>query len=682
MSKLEPEIIKYLQKNSKTHINDLVNHFSNSLKLPENKVNFRIKKLISQNKLSFDTGLISIPDKDENHKIEEFDEVFEHGPFKIERKGRMNFIKSNWSEDEHKKHIKFAKDNLPRLKETVNQKIKNIEKNIIEKFDPLDVLAYSSYKNLTCDPEVYTESSFEGKQLYPEIIQNVILKNKFEVYREKTNRDDIPEIEKKLEELFSDLVWLTTYEIITNDQLTDVEKQILSKVFSRLLAVRGDAYPTHYKLIASELFGCINNKLKEKGFVIEQYFETLEEIERQINYNFNEPINKFKEEHQKFIDFCKTEREKGEKDDVILQKYQEDLDKRRERHQPDIDKLSEIALKGNFQIEINKKINQNLLKYLSLEFGNNESWNHPFDKSEINIKPIIKAKDKYYCFIASNLIRNVISIIEGILTNNDKNEVKYDKKKGEYFENKVVKLFKEKLKKAQVYTKLHYGIKEDGQDKWPEIDCVIVYKDNLILIEIKGKTKRRIEGRKDVLTIIEGDLKKNISDAFEQTKRAYQYISENKKCQFEKERGKSLLEIEKEKFKNIFLINVTSESFVSFSTDLNLLKLFRNKLLDSMVYPYAINIYDLLVLTDLIEEEDFIDFLKQRIDISKNYEIKSEDELDFLGYYLAHGSLNKTEDMEKIQSPLIHGYSEEIDTWYLYLEGCIKSAKKPTKNKN
>jgi hypothetical protein len=114
---------------------------------------------------------------------------------------------------------------------------------------------------------------------------------------------------------------------------------------------------------------------------------------------------------------------------------------------------------------------------------------------------------------------------------------------------------------------------------------------------------------------------------------------------------------------------------------LNSLKLFRQKLLDGELYPYIINIYDLLVVMDLIEEEDFIDFLIQRVKISKNYELKANDELDFLGYYLANGSLEKSEDIKKLQGPLIYGYSEEIDRWYDYLAGKVKSAKKPTKKR-
>ncbi len=681
MTKLEPHILKFLEDSGKTHINDLVKVLSDTLKLPSDKIQFRIKKLVSQNKLLFDTGLLALPVAKKIDESEEYDEVFNYDPIKLERKGRFSYISSHWEKEQHEKYIESVKENLPKLKEQINKKIKKIEEDIIERFDPLDVLAYVSYQNLSSDPETYTESTFQGKQLYAEIIQNIILKNDLKVYKEKTNRDNIPEIDKHLEELFADLVWSINFELLTNDQQSDIEKQVLSKVFARLLSVRGDAYPVHYRLIANELFGLIKNKLEEKGFTIEDYFRTVDEIEKQINENFNEPIKKFREEHQKFKDFVKSEMEKGTEEGKILEKYQEDLDKRIPSFSSDMEKLTEIALKGNFQIEINKKINGNLLGYLSLEFGANKNWEHPFDESQISLNPTIKANGKYYCFIAANLIRNVIPIIENILSAEDKKSIKYDKKKGEYFENKVASLFKNKLKGGNVYQKLHYRIVENGQKKWPEIDCIIIYGSTLILIEIKGKTKRKLEGRKDILTVIEGDLKKNIADAFEQTKRAYNYISSNEKSTFENERGQVLLEIEKEKLQDIFLINVTSETFESFSTDLNLLKLFRDKLIDGPIYPYIINIYDLLVLMDLLEEEDFIDYLKQRISISKNYEIKSEDEMDFLGYYLANGSLNRDEDMKQIESPLIHGYSEEIDTWYLHLDGLVKRAKKPTKNR-
>ncbi len=145
---------------------------------------------------------------------------------------------------------------------------------------------------------------------------------------------------------------------------------------------------------------------------------------------------------------------------------------------------------------------------------------------------------------------------------------------------------------------------------------------------------------------------------------------------------KGSFEIKKKNFENIFLVNVTSDSFSEISTDLNLLKLFKEKRLDGNSYPYVVSIHDLLVISDLLEEPgDIIDYIKQRVELNKTYEIRSEDELDFLGYFLENGNLHIMENTKGIKHPLIHGYSEIIDKWYAYRAGQINKVEKP-KRKN
>ena len=86
-----------------------------------------------------------------------------------------------------------------------------------------------------------------------------------------------------------------------------------------------------------------------------------------------------------------------------------------------------------------------------------------------------------------------------------------------------------------------------------------------------------------------------------------------------------------------------------------------------------------MVLYDLFEKGNpsFIDYLDQRIEIVKTIDIQAFDELDFLGYFFDYGNLNKTENIKKLKSPIIHGFSEKIDKWYYYLSGYIDEAEKP-----
>jgi len=672
---LEPQIIQHLKDNGNTPLDNLIGSLHKKTGVPVKKIDFRIRKMIIENKLGSDNGVISIKRVSDLQKAD-YDEFFDYGPIKLARKGKAVLVQSNWQKGEHEKFKKKAETSLPALKKELEQKYQDIEKLILEKFDPLDVLAYISAKNLLIDPETETESSFQGKQIIPETIQNIILKNTLNKYKTVSNRDVINEIEKPLDELFSKLIWYHIYEAETRKNLSDIEKEIYFHVLTNFLIVRGDAYPQHYKQISVGLFSKINHILKKKGFSIEEYWSTVEEIERQINYNYNEPKRKLHEEHSKFVDFCKKEQEKGTNPKEILEIYRKDLNSRSEDFQQDINKLSEICLKGSFEIEITTKINQKLLDLLSMNFGDNAAWNNTLDKSDITIRPIIKTDDKYYCFLVQHLIRNAVPIIESKLTKDAKSQVDYHKTKGDYFEEKALELLG-KLIKGQIYPKLKYPKRNEN-----EIDGIIVLDDLVFLIEVKGKKKRIIAGVNDVLKLTKDDFNAHINEAFEQTKKALEYIQSKDIVEFKNEQGNTVLQLKKDSIKRIFLINVCTENFSKLALDINLVKSWDTQLFKGNQYPWVVSIYDLLVISELLENNsDFIQYLSQRIDIAKNYDLKAVDELDFFGYFLDHGNLNREESLKEINNQLIHGYSEKIDRWYSYLRGEVGSAEKPTHKK-
>jgi hypothetical protein len=344
-----------------------------------------------------------------------------------------------------------------------------------------------------------------------------------------------------------------------------------------------------------------------------------------------------------------------------------------------------IGLKDNYKIIPNEITNEKILDLLSLEFGCNEHWTSPLDKSDIELKPLIHIDKEYYCFLIPHLVRNVIPIIESIFSEkfSEKEFKKYIEIKSDFFEQKSFELLRNVLPKATIQENLYYPINEEGEDKYPEIDGVVSYKDSLLLVEIKAKKRRSIAGRKDILTISKGDFKKNISEAFEQSKRALDYVLSSEEVGFYNNNHTEIMKIKKEDYKNIFLVNISLEAFEEYSTALNKVKLWDSKLLCGTHYPFAISIYDLMVITDILENsDDFIKYLQERISLNRKQEISSFDEIDYFGYFLKHGTLSKTSDLPKSEDTIIvNGYSSDIERYYSFLQGEIEYAKKPVRNK-
>jgi hypothetical protein len=321
---------------------------------------------------------------------------------------------------------------------------------------------------------------------------------------------------------------------------------------------------------------------------------------------------------------------------------------------------------------LNEKINKSILDSLVTGFNSNPTWSSPFDISIVPLKPIIKIEEKYYCFIVQHLIRNVIPIIEESFFQGDEN--KYAKAKGDFFESKTLELINNILPNSKIYPQLEYP-------KRTELDGLVIYEDNLFLIEVKGKKRRCIACTQDILKMTKDDVTEQIKKPFEQSKRALEYIKSKPTAEFRDKQKRTKLPIKEKEFKNIFLINVTADSFSEFTTDLNVLKLWDPELFKGDIYPWNVNIYDLLVITDLLENaDDFIGYVSERVRLSKDNDIRAIDELDYLRYYLDTGFLTKEKGIESRTIPTIIGYTENIDKWYSYLRGEIDFAEKPRKH--
>lgn len=613
-----------------------------------------------------------------------YDEVINCGPMTMKRKGRVTTYKSNLDSAQIEQAKQIMSVQLPRVEKEMYDLLSEIETLILNDLNPLDALGHTTTKNLLVAPEKNNESDFENSQLEVEIVQNLILKNKQENYREISTYENLKKFDDLLKDFRDKLYYYLMYSIYSDETLNSIEKEILFDTFLNFLILRGDAFPLHYKKVALELFSDsrIKKMFEKLGFTIEEYFETIEEIRRQNIAFITDRVTKLDEARKEFFEcFDKIFKEFDDPQKTVeMCKAQvgEDLLDKRCR-----DFLS-IGLKDNYKIIPNEKINENILDLLSLEFGCNEYWTSPLDKSDIELKPLIHIDKEYYCFLIPHLVRNVIPIIESMFSEklSEKEFKKYIEIKSDFFEQKSFELLRIVLPKATIQEKLYYPINEEGESKYPEIDGVVSYKDNLLLVEIKAKKRRSIAGRGDILTISKGDFKKNINEAFEQSKRALNYCFGSEEVGFFNKNHKEVMKIKKADYKNIFLVNISLEAFEEYSTALNKVKLWDSELLCGTHYPFAISIYDLMVITDILENsDDFIKYLQERINLNKKQEIRSFDEIDYFGYFLKHGTLSKMSDLPKSGEAIIYGYSLDIEKYYSYLQGEIEYVEKPVRHK-
>ncbi|MCJ7458898.1 MAG: hypothetical protein MUP17_07895 [candidate division Zixibacteria bacterium] len=275
------------------------------------------------------------------------------------------------------------------------------------------------------------------------------------------------------------------------------------------------------------------------------------------------------------------------------------------------------------------------------------------------------------------LVQNLQPILENLIREADSNyySSKYLVIRKAYLENKSINYLAKMLPGAKIYKNLYYSIRENGEQKRVELDGLILYDQNLLLIEAKS-APLSISAQRGGVERIKRDVNEVIVGAYSQCKRAKDYIDIEATPCFYDAKDQLLVKIgDKKFFKNIFLINVTLDSFGILATHLSSIKAIG--LLDGKEWPWSVYLNDLRVISELIEfPSQFLHYLQSRIRINEFPQFENMDELDIFGFYLKENLYFKEGELDDFTSVTLTGYTDEIDNYYQSAGG-ISEKKKP-----
>lgn len=618
-------------------------------------------------------------------------EGYRYGPLKLERFGRIVSISSDWKPGQHEKFIQRLRDKRPQLKKEIDQKITQLL-SLIEQFEPLELLSTVSAKNCFADPEEYSEITHQGRECYVEYAQSLVLSQKRKPRIKHATQQVIEQFNSLIAEVFNDVIWYFASEA-TEGRRSRIEEELRIGSVSRYLFVRGDSFREHHLEMMKDVFKDHDVFLKKHyGFNSNEVIVGIQNIEEQLNNNKErqtETISLLHGLHELFKEFLEKE---GVDDFPSL----EDCERRSltkkylavptvQEKKTKFDKLRNNIAKNTLEIILTKKTPKELLKLLSSSFGNNSSfvtfkssqaW--PTNDSIIYDRPLIEDGGKFYCFAPQVLFRNMGNILDGWIQQKDNTYYQgvYQKRRAEYLENKALEYLKNILPGAKAYGKLYYYIEESGKTNRVETDGLILYDENLFIIEAKAgslSTSARRGGLKRMKKNI-GEL---IDDAYQQALRTKQYIINTPEPSFEfKDRTKAVCIKDKDKFRNIYLLNITLQNLGQLSTQLNALKSL--SLIRGKEWPWSVFINDLRVISELIEfPSEFLHFLQRRIRANDYPQFRTIDELDFLMFYFYEGLYFEGGALGNGHEYIPSGYTEDLDRYYDYLGGRVLNATRP-----
>ena len=614
-------------------------------------------------------------------------EGYTYGPIRVERAGRVIKVSSYWEPGQFEKFKERVKNERPKFKREIDKKIGEAL-SLIRQYEPLELLANISTTNLFVDPEEhYKEVTHERNECYVEYAQSLVLSQKRKEELPHVTKEVVDKFNGLLTEIFKDVsLYFGTED--TEGKYNKAKEELRFISINRYLFERGDSYPEHHLDMVRDIFKSHDSFFeKHYGFTPDQVISTIQEIREQLQNNLRQQAeimhlqNELKELLKEFVN--KEGRDSFSSIDDCHKKFFvlpniQEKKKKLDESQYDINR-------NPFEITPTKKVPVELLKLLNSSFGDNSSfatlkqcpaW--PTNDSIIHGRPLIENNGKFYCFSPQVLFRNIVNILEGWIQDKDDSyyQSTYQNKRAEYLENKALEYLKNILPGAEIFRNLFYSITENGVKKWPETDGLILYDENLFIIEAKAG-KYSTSAKRGSLEKTKQDVTKLIDSAYKQALRTKQYINDTPEPVFEYKDGSiAVILKDKEKYKNIYLFNITLQNLAQLSTRLNSLKSFN--LIEGKEWPWSVFINDLRIISELIEfPSEFLHFLQRRIKVNDYPQFYTTDELDFLMFYFREGLYFEDGILQNLDRYIPNAYTEDLDKYYDYIAGRVSSGKKP-----
>ncbi|MGI0047874.1 MAG: hypothetical protein ACREBB_11935 [Nitrosotalea sp.] len=315
-------------------------------------------------------------------------------------------------------------------------------------------------------------------------------------------------------------------------------------------------------------------------------------------------------------------------------------------------------------------------KYLntfSCSFGDQfKEFEDPLSDNIIFYKPIIKLDDDTFFIPKPDFLHDKLDLLLEFLLEEEKQSHsgiwnQFTELRAKYLENKSYTFFSRVFPEKCLFQNACYWIGKNMM----EVDLLVVYDNKIFIVESKSGDLP-LSAKKEGVGKFQIRLMDLVKKALLQATGARDYIKSQPKVKFwNKSKDKILTEIDSSKNDyEFFFIDVTLEHLGSFATSLKNLDAFN--FFKENEYPWSVYLYDLDVVTDLLDQPIyFIHYLEQRMIAQDQNIFESSIELGLLGYYLIYGTfhprvLTDSENLGGIS--LLPDYMDSIEKHYVFGE--------------
>jgi len=537
----------------------------------------------------------------------------------------------------------------------------------VDKLDPLKLLSQLVLSFLMVPKDEFIDEDSETVKWarYIEFLSGYFLSKKYP-QNKKTNLDgkDIERIEKLLDSYFQNVSTYLATTSPSDESEKDIEMVIASaKIHS--LFVRGESYPHLLREAAQSIYSQHSDWfVKYLGFTIDDALTIAGTIIDEYKHKINDGKQSSMERARLYVDelISKGEQKEESRQDLEIgvgfYYYFGNADNILSFTLDDLARFSGMP----------KETCESFLKRLSQTFGYknplfpdtfSDPCAAPWDYNTLYERPIILHENKYLLPVPSLFSEALLqTFYYDLIADNGYWRGEGEKKHGAWLEQKTAEYFRRIFPESEVYLNPYYPI---GNEINELCDVLILHDRKVIIVQCKTKRLNFNSRIGKNIASIKSDLTKGVKASFDQALRARDYLLNNPFPKIIVDEVK--LEIDSRQISEIFSMSVTLEGYQTLATRLAninpVLKLFKDN-----QYPWALSIFDLSIITELLETPSmFFHYAQRRLTVEKTNFRLMADEIDLLGFYISQGLFFETDEFAEIDGAGLTGFSEDIDRY-------------------
>lgn len=208
----------------------------------------------------------------------------------------------------------------------------------------------------------------------------------------------------------------------------------------------------------------------------------------------------------------------------------------------------------------------------------------------------------------------------------------YRQRRSKWLESRTAELIERVFPTEAIYRNLVYPDPDAGPNATTELDLAIDWPPFLVVVEAKA-AQFRFESQLGNRGRLRSDIKDNVSDAFEQARRANRYIQSVAEAVFRERDSQRTLRVRQGQLQRVYLTTVSLHHLAGLATRLASVR--GLGLFQDGEYPWAISVADLDIVTQFCPGPDvFLHYIERRLAVQQQPVPILGDEMELFGAYL------------------------------------------------